>query len=240
MPKSVMEEAESTKDLYHNGQPFHFPMGDQSTIVSWTMSHRDVYHLQISDHTYGTGARYGVNDAGQKQFVSYIEDLDALRQRFSDYGAGMGEVFSRATGATKWLISELPDLPSWSSGSGRIILLGDAAHCFPPYAGQGSCMAIEDAAVLADMLAPEAGSDKWSPQTLANLFEQVRKPRISRIRSIVEANVARWTGVEEESTITEHELAVQAANGQWTENYNAVEEVCTLNENGDAVTDLGS
>jgi 2-polyprenyl-6-methoxyphenol hydroxylase-like FAD-dependent oxidoreductase len=32
---------------------------------------------------------------------------------------------------------------------GRVALLGDAAHAMTPYLGQGACMAIEDAVVLA-------------------------------------------------------------------------------------------
>lgn len=224
LPKSMMEAAESTKELYHDGQPWHFIMGDDFVVISWTMSHRDVYHMQINDLSYGTGSRYGVNDAEQRQFVSSMEDLGALRQRLGDIGGAFGDILSRATKATKWLISKLPDLPSWSSNGGRIILLGDAAHAFAPFAGQGSCMAIEDAAVLADLLA-EAGSDKWSPKALASLFEQVRKPRVSRMKTIVDANAARWMRDEEE--VVHDELAVRAANEEWIENYDAVQEVRT-------------
>jgi 2-polyprenyl-6-methoxyphenol hydroxylase-like FAD-dependent oxidoreductase len=56
-------------------------------------------------------------------------------------------------------IGELPELERW--GEGRVTLLGDAAHATTPNLGQGGCMAIEDATVLADSLArasdPAAG-----------------------------------------------------------------------------------
>lgn len=42
-----------------------------------------------------------------------------------------------------------PPLGRWVSGGGRMIVIGDAAHSFLPYAGQGGNQGIEDAAVLA-------------------------------------------------------------------------------------------
>ena len=40
-------------------------------------------------------------------------------------------------------------------GKGRVTLLGDAAHPTTPNLGQGACMAIEDALILAQCLARE-------------------------------------------------------------------------------------
>ncbi|MES2639963.1 MAG: FAD-dependent monooxygenase [Myxococcota bacterium] len=48
-------------------------------------------------------------------------------------------------------IVDLPILPRWTTG--RITLLGDAAHAMTPNMGQGACQAIEDAVILADHLA---------------------------------------------------------------------------------------
>ena len=36
--------------------------------------------------------------------------------------------------------------------TGRVVLIGDAAHAGPPHMGQGGCMAMEDALVLSECL----------------------------------------------------------------------------------------
>lgn len=50
-------------------------------------------------------------------------------------------------------VYELPHLKRWSIG--RVTLLGDAAHAMTPNLGQGGCLAIEDALVLASCLSDE-------------------------------------------------------------------------------------
>jgi 2-polyprenyl-6-methoxyphenol hydroxylase-like FAD-dependent oxidoreductase len=46
-------------------------------------------------------------------------------------------------------------------GSGRVTLLGDAAHPLTPNLGQGACQALEDALVLAGCLARPARADGY-------------------------------------------------------------------------------
>jgi 2-polyprenyl-6-methoxyphenol hydroxylase-like FAD-dependent oxidoreductase len=66
-------------------------------------------------------------------------------------------------------IFDLKPIDTW--GSGRVVLLGDAAHATTPALGQGGCMAIEDAVVLAKSLS--AGGDV--PSALARYVERRRK-----------------------------------------------------------------
>ncbi|KAJ7454655.1 hypothetical protein FB451DRAFT_1143984 [Mycena latifolia] len=80
-----------------------------------------------------------------------------------------------------------PRLPHWSSlsGSGRILLLGDAAHAMPPHAGQGVSCAVEDAVALALLLKHYRVSHRFdvgdSLQRTAKAYEVVRMPRVHKI-----------------------------------------------------------
>jgi 2-polyprenyl-6-methoxyphenol hydroxylase-like FAD-dependent oxidoreductase len=71
-------------------------------------------------------------------------------------------------------IHSIPHLPVWQSG--RMIVLGDAAHAPSPTSGQGASLAIEDAVVLAKCL-----RDLPNPQAAFAAFEAARRPRAERI-----------------------------------------------------------
>lgn len=63
---------------------------------------------------------------------------------------------------------------------GRIVLIGDAAHGFPPLLAQGAAMAIEDAVALAESL----GRSRDVGQALRS-YESRRRPRVETIRAAV-------------------------------------------------------
>jgi hypothetical protein len=81
-----------------------------------------------------------------------------------------------------------PRLPRWSSTSGKIVLMGDAAHAMPPDAGQGVSCAVEDAVVIALLL-----KHYLSQQTadlgdvLKRTTEAYEKMRMGRLAHILNA-----------------------------------------------------
>lgn len=70
--------------------------------------------------------------------------------------------------------------PSKRWGEGRVTLLGDAAHPTTPNLGQGACLAIEDAVVLARCLENRRGGTRGVPEALRR-YEGLRRERAAKV-----------------------------------------------------------
>lgn len=78
-----------------------------------------------------------------------------------------------------WFTTHLVDGP-WNRG--RTVIIGDAAHSCPPTIAQGAAMAMEDAAVLADLL---IGADEITE----TLWKEFTDRRLDRAKAVVDASV---------------------------------------------------
>jgi salicylate hydroxylase len=87
----------------------------------------------------------------------------------------------------RWALFALPEGGEWSSGS--IALLGDAAHAMLPFVAQGAAMAIEDAAVLAKVLAGSPLETAANVAAALKRYARLRRPRVTRVQ-----RAARSTG----------------------------------------------
>jgi 6-hydroxynicotinate 3-monooxygenase len=109
-------------------------------------------------------------------------DVRELRAAYEGFHDDVRAVLEACPDCHKWAILEREPLPLWSSG--RVVLLGDAAHPMTPYMAQGAATAIEDAAVVARCF-EAMGEDV---EGAFRLYEEHRKPRTSRIQAISSAN----------------------------------------------------
>lgn len=104
----------------------------------------------------GGGGTYGFGSAFLPRFHEEMAGrLDKLRQRFSGFGNTVREYLDALdsdeqihAAPVEWVEQE-----EWSTRS--VILIGDAAHASSPMMGQGGCVAMEDAYVLAEVLQSE-------------------------------------------------------------------------------------
>jgi salicylate hydroxylase len=80
----------------------------------------------------------------------------------------------------RWALFAVPEGGEWSSGS--IALLGDAAHAMLPFAAQGAAMAIEDAAVLAKVLAASPLESTANVAAALKRYVRLRRPRVARLQ----------------------------------------------------------
>jgi len=116
--------------------------------------------------SYGYGKRFGIVRLGTNRIHWYAvaneslllgsrSDGDALASLFSGWHAPVPELIASADSIIRTRVRDRSSSFPWTRG--RITILGDAAHPVSPNFGQGACLAIEDAVVLAACLrsAPE-------------------------------------------------------------------------------------
>ena len=91
-----------------------------------------------------------------------------------------------ATEETNILRTDLYDRePARRWGTGRVTLLGDAAHPMTPSLGQGACQAIEDAAALADVLADALAGAPDRTDSVSGALRSYERRRVGRTAAIV-------------------------------------------------------
>lgn len=108
-------------------------------------------------------------DGGSMREVAWREELLPLLREDS---VPMGAVVAASVGSV--LVTNATELPLgavWHTG--RVLLIGDAAHAASPATGQGASMALEDAVVLAKALRDLPGP----PAAFAD-YEAHRRPRV--------------------------------------------------------------
>ncbi|WP_030938169.1 FAD-dependent oxidoreductase [Streptomyces sp. NRRL S-646] len=122
----------------------------------------------------------GCRDRASIPPQSYADEMRGLAQ---GYGGFWPEIVKHIDDPAKvnytWFDRHLVEGP-WHRG--RVVLVGDAAHCCPPTLAQGAAMSLEDASVLAELLT--TGRD-WDEQLLSDY----RARRLPRVRMVVDASV---------------------------------------------------
>lgn len=140
--------------------------------------------------TWGPGARFGIvplsknrlywfatlNATAKNETLKRYTPQDLL-QHFKSFHHPIPEIIEN-TKAEELIWSDISDLaPLKQFAFHNILLLGDAAHATTPNMGQGACMAIEDAAILANCM------DKYT--SIEEAFSKFEKKRIVRTTQIV-------------------------------------------------------
>ncbi|MFF1570794.1 FAD-dependent oxidoreductase [Streptomyces sp. NPDC058293] len=137
-------------------------------------------YCPTSDTTLYAYVVEGIRDRASIPPESYAEEMRSLAEL---YGGFWPEITAHISDPAKvnytWFDRMLVE-GSWHRG--RVILVGDAAHCCPPTLAQGAALSLEDAWVLAQML---TAADVWDDA----LFQAYYERRIQRVRPVVEASV---------------------------------------------------
>lgn len=112
--------------------------------------------------------------------------VDEIQQRFQDFDPVANVILSQARDCKSWALAEVPRLPRWRSKSGKVVLIGDAAHGMLQFLAQGAAMATEDAGALAECV-KNLGSDGDVASAMF-YYERSRKWRCERVQSQARRN----------------------------------------------------
>jgi salicylate hydroxylase len=104
------------------------------------------------------------------------EELESL---FDGWDPTFRELLSLVESTSKWRLQNSRELHSWVHPSGNFALLGDACHATLPYLAQGAAQAVEDAAVLSELV--NKMESKSQLHDLLKVYEKLRKSRTTRV-----------------------------------------------------------
>jgi 2-polyprenyl-6-methoxyphenol hydroxylase-like FAD-dependent oxidoreductase len=157
-----------------------------SGYTTWlALANRESFAPDAHTQWYGRRSIFGAHAVGGGKTYWYASKTAPAGERDTDTKRELLELFGEWHEPVRALIeatdviprTDIYDLPrreSW--GSGRVTLLGDAAHPMAPALGQGACQAIEDAVVLGHHL----GSD-GDPAAALRSYEAARIERTAPI-----------------------------------------------------------
>ncbi|GLY18906.1 FAD-dependent oxidoreductase [Kineosporia rhizophila] len=125
---------------------------------------------------------YIVEPAQDRSTLSDEQRLSTMKQLAEAYHGPWDEIRENLTDPSRvnytWFETHVLPAP-WNRG--RVVLIGDAAHSCPPTVAQGAAMALEDGAVLADLL---LGGERVDDE----LWDAFTARRFERASTVVEAS----------------------------------------------------
>ncbi|WP_127597120.1 FAD-dependent monooxygenase [Nitratireductor alexandrii] len=126
---------------------------------------------------------------GDAQSLSWAAGTDStvLRNAVSGAAKPLFELVENAGSWTSWPLHVVDAKGPWTRPEG-VALIGDAAHAMTPFAAQGAAMAIEDAEVLAGIVARHEDDIPLALQ----IYETERRPRVLRVEQRGALNRFAW------------------------------------------------
>jgi salicylate hydroxylase len=192
-------------------------LGPHGTIVLYPLRGEELINVVC---------HYDDDSYRHESWVTECDRAEVL-DRYSGWHQSLLRLFEAGETWYKWALYDRDPIPRWTSG--RVTLLGDAAHPMLPYLGQGACQALEDGAVLANALAdPRFASD---PVAALEAYERTRRPRASQVvltaraRGVSNHLPSRWAAIRRDAAIAvRRRLNRRDADGRgatWLADYDA-------------------
>ena len=153
-------------------------------------------------------------DGQMRESWSAPGDPDALRAAFEGFAAPVTGLLGQIDSTFWWGLYDREPLAEWTSG--RLALLGDAAHPMLPHLGQGANQSIEDAFALAAVLKDATAADV--PGALRR-YAQVRRRRTDVVQANSRRNGERYDQVNRTADGRDRELIDARTLRAWIYDY---------------------
>lgn len=154
-------------------------LGEHGGDAKWFMGHGKgltIYPISkglLENVVFFVKDRHGVweDDRGanlacsKAEMLADLADFDARLKRLLDWAQPL-----------KWPLFHHPTTPTYYKGN--ICMIGDVAHAMTPYQAAGAGQGLEDAAILAPLLAMVQRPDEW--EAAFRLYDEIRRPRAAR------------------------------------------------------------
>ncbi|SEE33857.1 salicylate hydroxylase [Arthrobacter alpinus] len=119
-------------------------------------------------------------ERGEEQYGG----VDELEEAYKDCIPAVQEALNNLATGIRWPMYDKNPIENWVSG--RMTLIGDAAHPMLQYLAQGACQALEDAAVLQEVtqgtVFTDTGIDARAWEGAFNDFNESRAGRTARVQ----------------------------------------------------------
>lgn len=156
-------------------------------------------------------------DSELRESWSAPGDPDVLREEFAGWDPRVEELLSHVTSTFRWGLYDREPLARWTTG--RLALMGDAAHPMLPHLGQGANQSIEDAAALATVLGGVTA--RTAPEALT-AYERLRLPRTSAVQRGARDNGLRYDSDYDDLGKRDAEIAASTQFRTWIYDYDVV------------------
>ena len=144
---------------------------DTAAGTMWMGPHGHVVHYRVRRGELVNIVAHIDSDAWTEELWTRECDVAEVMTAYAAWNSALTRLYPCSTRWYKWALYDRDPLACWSKG--RATLVGDSAHAMLPYLGQGAAMAIEDACVLAAMIARQ-GDDLGGALAA---YERLRAPR---------------------------------------------------------------
>jgi salicylate hydroxylase len=156
-------------------------IGEKRHIIAYPVSSKTIYNISTvqPDTNFAAAPSATYTTRGSKSAMLRIfDDFCPKIHRMLDL-VSEGEV-------CEWKLRVHAPLPTWVHGC--VALVGDACHPTLPHLAQGAAQAIEDAAVLAIVLAKSPSKEAEALNRSLRVYEKIRKERAETLVELAAAS----------------------------------------------------